>query len=106
MAESVSIREEMTSVEAGLTLTWFDERRRLSFCGLVGRERLFFSFGLDTDVFTEIRSGMEGPIGGKSTVAIASNRPRNEWTRSAHGHAARAAARGRLKEVLGACRLA
>jgi len=61
----VSINEEMTSVEAGLTETWLEERRE-SFCGLAGNERRLrcccVEVGLDSEVRTEVRKGIAGPV--------------------------------------------
>lgn len=55
----MSINEEMTSVEAGLTATWFEERRE-SFGGLAGNERRLRSEGLDSEVRAEVRKGIAG----------------------------------------------
>lgn len=72
MAESVSIKEEMTSGEAGLTETWFEDRR-ISFRGLTGKERRLrslelglFVFGVEVvegnrEVRAEVLKGIAGP---------------------------------------------
>ena len=71
MAESVSIRDEMTSADAGLTSTRFDCRRRPSWCVDPDNERRLlssldsfssFDLGLD-EVFADVLMGMRGPLG-------------------------------------------
>lgn len=39
MAERVDIRDEITSGDAGFTLTWFADRRTFEFAETPGRER-------------------------------------------------------------------
>lgn len=39
MVERVDMREEITSAEAGLTFTWFADRRRRLGAGSMGTER-------------------------------------------------------------------
>lgn len=57
MAPREEIREEMTSGEAGLIVTWFGERLRVAVVeGAFGRERRRDCLG----VRTEVRGGMTG----------------------------------------------
>ena len=60
MAESVSINEDMTSVDAGLTLTRFESRRLSLRWEVAGRERLRRSLGALAEVRAENLSGMMG----------------------------------------------
>lgn len=69
MAESVSIKDEITSADAGLTMTRFESRRRASWWGPTGKDlrrrccfesRSSLDLGL-TDVLAEVLSGIIGP---------------------------------------------
>jgi len=66
MAESVSIRDDMTSADAGLTLTRLESRRRASRSGPSGNDRRRRSsfdpldLGL-VEVLADVLSGIGGP---------------------------------------------
>ena len=64
MADSVSIKEDMTSVEAGLTETQFESRRLSLRWEVAGRERRRRPCveGLE-EVLAEVLSGITGPLG-------------------------------------------
>ena len=62
MADRVSIKEVITSGDAGLTITELRERRLDSCCGLAGKDLRFRSLGLPNEVLAEVRSGMRGPL--------------------------------------------
>lgn len=70
IADSVSIKDDITSVDAGLTITWFDVIRLTSRGETRGRERLrraCFGEGLEA-VLAEVLSGIMGP-GDESNMA-------------------------------------
>lgn len=75
MAARVSIRDDMTSVDAGFTTTRLDGRRPASWWEAVGRERRRRSavdLGVE-EVLTDVLCGMMGPSDG-STMANGSQR--------------------------------
>ena len=84
IADSVSIKDDITSVDAGLTTTWFDVFRLTSRGEAIGRERLrraCFGVGFEA-VLGEDLCGITGP-GDESNMANLDRRVRRDGRISA-----------------------
>ena len=88
MADNVSIKDDMTSVDAGLMVTWFESRRLSLRSEAAGKERRLRScFEGVGEVLADVLAGMMGPLDVANMVndPELSNYSRKETAGSAHG---------------------